>query len=126
MKRLILFSAFFLITACGSDGDDAPGNKGITALWTNATNSFSFDASAFTLPVTGGAMTFIFTGGERCDCTVDVIGTEAAGNYVLSSCGYTSGGAGDPGCASINSSGSYEAQGTNMELCDSGGCVLYH
>lgn len=122
--KYLLVTLIFLTTACGS-GSDGGGNKGITSLWTAVDNSFAFDLSAGTLPISNGGMLFTFSNGAKCSCTVDVIGTETSGSYVLSACAYTSGGSGDPGCAGLDSSGTYSASGANMVLKDSGGSVTY-
>ena len=121
MKKLLFL---VLLVGCGGS-DDGVANKGITNVWTLEDDSFVFDLSSETLPISAGSMEFVFSGGERCLCTVDVTGTESSGTYVLSGCTYTSGGGGDPGCGSIDSSGTYSASGANMQLCDGGGCATY-
>lgn len=118
------FVLFLALTACGGSGGGGASNKGITSVWTLEDNSFVFDLEGQTLPF-NGTISFAATSGETCSCTAAVTGEETSGGYALVGCGYTGGGAGDPGCSALSSSGTYEAVGSKMQLCDSLGCLTY-
>lgn len=113
-----------LLVGCSSGSDGGAGNKGITSLWTSDDGSFSFDLSGQTVPFTG-TMNFLISDGSTCSCSAALTGNETSGGYALAGCFYTGGGPGDPGCAALDTSGNFQAQGANMTLCDAGGCATY-
>lgn len=127
-KIVLLGLTVSLIAACGggSGGGDA-ASKSLFSSWTEA-------STGYVINLTGGSFgntlpfTFILVNGAKCGCDVNLVGTEASGTYVVSSCQYTGGGPGNPNCSALNSNGSYSKTGSTLKLCSSSGssCETYN
>lgn len=127
MKYYLLL-LIFLTAACGSGGGSSSGgssDKNLFGVWTHTTTGWVMD-------LTGGSLNsnlvfrFLFNTGAQCSCTFNAIGTQSSGNYVLSNCTYVNGtGTGNPGCNSLNNSGSYTKNSATLTVCDSNGCGTY-
>ena len=122
MIKLFLIIGVIVLSACGSDGGGG-ATKSLLSTWTSEDNSITLDLTGVTLNQSA-PFSFIFASGEICTCGSILTGSMTAGNYALASCTYQSGGSGDPGCAALNSSGTYSQSGVNLTFCDPG-CVTY-
>lgn len=134
MKILVYTLVLFGLTACGKDRD----SKQLFSAWVPA------KGSNVTLDLTGGSVGPAFTSratmasGEVCTCSTTVtqysqpVSSNAAGplkylgTITASSCAYQAGtGSGsDPGCASLNSTSSYEHNFYGLSVCGSA-CAEY-
>lgn len=107
---------------CGSSSNSAPASKTLFSAWTSPSYTLNLTNAQFGI---NQSIVFGFSGGARCGCQFDVSGTEPTGNYSLHNCSYTSGGSSDPGCALLNGPGTFTKSATVLNICDSGGCVVY-
>jgi hypothetical protein len=115
MKVAVLALILVSVVGCGS-------GKSLFSSWTSQSTGAVYDFSAGQMG--SFQMVFIFAGGGQCEATVTMGGSEESGSYVLSDAAYTSGGLGDPGCGSINGSGSFTKTDTILTICpSSGGCA---
>ena len=120
MKKYFIVFVLILIQGCSSS-DDAPAVKDLFSLWTE-------DGTGAIYDFTGGTLnnffpfTLVFSGGEECDCDLTMLGTQTVGNWVLNSCVYDFGsGSADPGCNSLNQTGTYSKTNTILTIIDSSG-----
>ncbi len=109
---------------CGKDDPPLPATAGKSLF-----SSWTKQGGGLVIDLTGGAfgsssMSFGFTGGQICTCSLLLSGSEASGTAVLSGCVLTSG-ASDPGCSSLNGSNNFSKTTTTLMVCDSVGCVTY-
>lgn len=128
MKKIILGLLLIALCGCGGGGGGGGGssaNKSVWSTWTSSSDDFVMNlyGGAFGVP---SLFYFNFEpSGATCGCDFVANGNNSSGSYMFSSCAYTSGGSGDPGCASLDVSGTYTNNGTNLTACDTG-CVTYH
>ena len=124
MKAKTLLIVVLFLVGCSDGSDSGATPKSLFTTWVSVSSDFEID-------ITGGVLGqtidfgFLYGTGEICICDFYASGTESSGNYTLSNCSYYSGGSGDPNCSLLNSNGNYTNNGTNLEVCDSGGCVTY-
>lgn len=126
MRYMVGFYVLFLIgCSAGSSTSGEDSSKSLFSVWTGMSTGFVLDltngAIGTTLPIT-----FITTLGAKCMCDLDAIGTQTSGNYVLSSCVYTTGGPGDPGCPMLDEAGNYTKPESILTLCSGGSCESYN
>lgn len=123
MKTILhLFLCMMFLAACGKDSGAPAPSKELFSVWTS-------DGDGSVMDLTGGsfgvALTYsgVTTGGEICDCDLALMGTQSAGNWVLSSCTYrpATGGGVDPGCAAGNDNGTYTNSSAVLSICYSNG-----
>lgn len=120
MKFITLILTSIVLTACGgSSGGGEPLEKDLFSLWTDSSDGSSMDLTGGS---TGSSFTFNIyaSDGSQCDCKLRFLGTEDSGSYVLNNCYYDYGSSanGDPGCDSLNHSGTYTKSMTTLEICD--------
>lgn len=132
MKRLAL--AIFIVTqfGCGGKGGGSSGGssstpKSVWSTWTYTSggNSAVLDLNGGQFGVQQGFGIMFLPSTAVCTCQFIANGDNSSGNYTFSSCTYSSGGSGDPGCASLNTTGTYTNDGTTLTACDSS-CASYH
>jgi len=126
MKNSILGLMLLVLSVGCSDRDDAVASKGLLSVWTAEDNSLTLDLTGVQLNQ-ATPFDFILLTGEVCNCGAILSGSLTSGSFAVASCTYQSStGSGlDPGCASLNSSGTYSKTGSVLSFCDSGGCVNY-
>lgn len=129
MKKLVLFFiCAFAVVGCNDGGGSGGGSssKSIFSLWTNQDHSDYFDLTGgqFNQPI---HLTLTFESGHKCTCDLTVAGTEKNGTATFNNGAYVSGtGNGvDPGCSSINSTGTYTKSGNQLIICGSTECDTY-
>lgn len=125
--RLGLIGFLFLgVLACGKNKEDSSNvsSKALFTVWTDHTTGKVLDLQGGHLGTS--SMYFVFASGGKCVCTLDMVGTTSSGAYVLSSCTYTTGGSGDPGCSSVNQNGTYDNNSTTLTICASSLCSYYN
>lgn len=108
------------LVGCGSGGgSSAAPFKDLFSIWTETTSGQLLDMSAGSFGA-GQSFSAAMPGGEICDCTLTIIGTQASGSGVLSSCTYraATGGGSDLGCASLNSTSNYTNNAAVLKICD--------
>ncbi len=106
MKKLSLILTLLFLSlifvSCGKDGDNGDDaqnqeEKSIFSKWTRDDGFFlDFTGERFNAPF---GMTVFISDGSTCNCRLVISGTESLGAVKVSSCSYTGGGSGDPGCA---------------------------
>lgn len=121
MKRslfsLIILSTLISCGGGGGGGGTAPASKNLFSLWKNTTTNAPMDLTggSFGAPI---GMYFFFSGGAQCRCTMNAIGDQSSGSWALSSCYYVVGsGASDPGCTSLNDTGTYTLSNNTLSIC---------
>lgn len=128
MKRLSLVLAVFLV-ACGKSGStsSSSSSKSLWSVWS--------DASGYSVDLRNGSLgtplifAYSVSGQIVCGCGISLAGTESSGTYAVASCifnplgNYTGA---DPGCTSLEGSGTFEHSGSTLTVCDTGGCESYH
>lgn len=121
MKPILFLAVAALISGCAKENGSTP-SKNLFSLWTADANQATLDLRAANF----GSQTigFLFVGGASCSCTMNISGSQSSGTYTLSGCSYVSGGGGDPGCASLNGSGTYTNAGAVLSICTSS-CSTY-
>lgn len=122
-NTIILFGLCFALFGCGSGG----GSSGVTtkslfSVWTRTnqglTQTLDFTNSTFgTFP-----MHRTFATGHVCTWDMTLGGNESAGTFASSNSAYVAGtGNGvDPGCNSLNDSGTFRKDGNNLYFCSNG------
>lgn len=125
MKNLIFI--FLFVIGCAKSSDNAAADKALFSSWTRNDQAISFD---FTGKNFGSFITiWTFSGGAKCNSTITMSGSEASGYYSIASSTYVVGtGSGtDPGCASLNETGTYQKNGSVLNICTNGGaCGVYN
>lgn len=111
---LLLFVGL-LLSACGGGGGGS--SKSLFSIWES--DDDILDLRNATLNAAGTYQFTVIPTLENCLCDSLLAGTETSGTAILSNCTYTSGGSGDPGCAGLNGTYSYEVSGSSLEVCDS-------
>ena len=126
MYKLLILVSLMTVGCAGSGGSSGGGSsaKSLASVWTKSDNSFTLNMTGLQLGVAQN-ISFTFAAGAICQCSMTATGLETSGNYALSSCTYTSGGAGDPGCASLNSTGTFSKPSSQLSICDPG-CATYN
>lgn len=122
----LMFLSITLISSCGSNDDDDSATV-IERQEDNEKNLFSrwSSESGFILDLTNGTfntptnITFFFQDGSTCNCGMTITGTQSSGEIDLSTCFYTGGGNGDPGCAQLDDGGpgTYTKSPTDLRIC---------
>lgn len=123
MKLLILITALIFAGCAGnkSSSGDGTTSKSIFSVWTrdDMTLTINMTSGSFgSFPVQWG-----FAAGQKCNSTVTISGTEASGNYSVTSSTYAAGTgtpATDPGCSSLNQVGTYNKASTTLNICTNG------
>lgn len=115
-------STILICGSCGKSGGSsaAAPSKELFSVWTSVTNPTAI------LDFTGGSfgiampITFVYPGGEICDCDLSVLGSQSTGSYVNANCTYraASGGGVDPGCNVLNGNGTYTNSSATLQICD--------
>jgi hypothetical protein len=131
MKKTVLFLSLLVLGACGSDGDGGGGSaqctKTIQSEWTATSVNFTADLRDVQLGVTGNYF-IVFGGGETCELTGQIVGGACSGEIQITGSTYAGGGSGDPGCAALVETSSYEIVDTTMTACDvndASDCLVY-
>ena len=125
MKYLSPFLFSIALVACG--GDSSSSEKELFSLWNDTSDDTPLDLRGGSLGEVN-AISFYALDGSQCDCELRFLGTEDSGSYVLNSCSYVYGSSagGDPGCESINHTGTYSKSAKSLEICDSDqDCTIY-
>ena len=131
LNRSFFYLALLLgLSACGglasslNGGGGSNTSKKLFSAWTSASTgmlvNWSNGAFNSTRPVQ-----YIYDSGARCQCSVLIAGSESAGSFVLSSCAYTSGGTGDPGCTLMDGAGNY-IKSSGLTICSGSNCDTFH
>lgn len=118
-----IFSALSIVLAlsgCGKkDGgsNEAAADKSLFSKWTATTNGFPLD-------LTGGKiganqLIIAFANGSSCTLTLTLTGGQTAGQYSVTNSTYAGGGPGDPGCSTLNETGSYGKSASELTMCSS-------
>jgi hypothetical protein len=127
---LIISALSMALNACGGKGADTPiaetcGTKSLFSTWDHPTISFSFSLDGMTLNTTKPFSVY-FSGGARCDGSMNVTGSTCRGSYTVSGMTWNSIGGSDPGCASFNDTGIYTKSFSGLSLCNlSNSCTTY-
>lgn len=108
-----------LLASCGGGGGGGNSPKDLFSLWNVVATDAPLDLRGgdFSTPL---PISFYFVGGEQCNCTLTVLGTQSSGSYVLNFCAYQLGsGASDPGCNALNDTGSYSKTSSILTITNS-------
>lgn len=117
--RIVSMLICLILVGCAKGGDTpAATNKSLWSRWTRTDNSFYLDLTGGSLG-TNLSYNVVFANGAICSCNLQATGTEASGNYTLSGCAYVSGGSGNPGCASLNETGTFTKSASALQICSS-------
>jgi hypothetical protein len=118
-------------STCGSLSASLSLSKAPKGLWSTWTTTTS-NGGSVVLNLNGGQFGVqeqfqitILPSEAACQCKLIATGNDSSGSYTFSSCGYVSGGSGDPGCSSLNALGTFTNDGTTLNACDSS-CASYH
>ncbi len=126
MRLLIAF--LLILSGCAKGGDaatTAASSKSLFSIWTDS-NGFILDLTAASIGTS--TLKLYFATGEKCNCVLDLIGSQAAGNLVMSSCTYQAGtgtSMADPGCALLNNSSTYSKPASVLTICGAS-CVPFN
>lgn len=118
--------SFIFLFALGCSGSSNSNSKNLFSSWTaTGTNTI--------INLTGAnfgsnSIGFLYATGAQCNCTLNILGAQGSGNWVLSSCSYlAASGPGDPGCVALDGSGTYTLPASTLSLCRTGfACVTYN
>jgi len=128
MKKTLLtliISSFFIISGCGGSDSDPVASKDLFSLWNKTGDSgvLNLEQSGFSQP---GEINWYFSGGEQCTCNFLVNGSQQSGSYVMNTCSYqVNSGSSDPGCESLNQTGTYLKTNDTLTINSPNGVVLY-
>lgn len=127
MKWVVALSAV-LVIGCGKRGStDSTAEKSLYSTWKLDSSDYYLDLSSLTFGVPYVFQLTDINHRVVCSCSFTATGTEASGSYTLSSCTYYSGsGYSDPGCSTLDGSGTFTHNKDLLVVCDSGGCASYH
>lgn len=124
--KMIAVATLVLLAACAKKADapvaDTVASKPLASTWDNTT--WRFDIPATVVFGLNNPITFTHQTGDTCACVVLPTGTTASGTYVVSSCGFS--GSKDPGCATLNETGSFGLANSVLTLCPNSGAVCRH
>lgn len=125
MRRLI-FALAVLACGCGGGGggggDTAPNTSPSDSLfrvWIREDHQFTLDLRGFNFD-TPTVLRVFFVNGSNCDCTATVHGDNGAGNIQIVDC--------QSSCNSLENGGApltYTEGGSQLNICDRGGCSNY-
>lgn len=117
MKTLSMLILALALMSCAKAPEAASvPTKDLFSTWQTSTGvplnltAAQFDQLA---PVTVN-----FSDGATCSCNVYFSGSNAGGSFGLSQCVYGSGGSGDPGCGSLNTSGTFSNVANVLTICN--------
>lgn len=114
MKYLIIV---LFLASCGS-------GKSVFSTWTHTSTNAVLDLS--TAEIGANSMTLVFVGGAQCGIDLQISGDESSGTFIITNSTYSGGGSGDPGCSSLNGSGTFSVANETLSLCPSAGsCSTY-
>ncbi|MFC3680336.1 hypothetical protein [Bacterioplanoides pacificum] len=119
MNRFLLtLATAILISACGSDSSDDK-EKSLFSLWKSVDGEETLDLNGGAFSKAQSWIYFPDSSGSQCNCELTLIGTESQGNYIINSCRYVSGSSsvGDPGCNSLNQTGTYKKSSDTLRIC---------
>ena len=108
------------LVACGGGGGGS-SEKDLFSLWTDTDTNAPLDlrGGAFSTPL---PMHSYYPDGAQCDCTLTVLGTQSGGTYIINACVYRYGtGSGDPGCNSLDGTGTYTKTSDTLTTYPSSG-----
>lgn len=113
MKRAIIISLLILSGCSGNGGGSSTtqgqscGSKPVQSTWTGESTGLVLDLTGLTLN-TPTTMIVSLTSGESCSVDAVMNGTQCSGTYQLSNSTWNGDGGGDPGCSSLDMTGTYE------------------
>jgi len=126
IKQLIFFTFFIaFLSACGGSDDIPQADKNLFSLWnkTDSNAPLGLEGGEFSQVI---PIAFYFQGGEQCNCDFTVLGSQNSGTYVLNSCTYLfNSGSSDPGCDSINQTGTYSKTTDTLTINGANGVSVY-
>ena len=123
--KTLIFCISLLAIACGSGEDggedviESDTSKELFSFWHDTSDNSPLNLSGGDF---GVEMIFYMwaADGSQCNCNFQILGDQSSGNYVINNCSYVSGsGAGDPGCDSINQTGTYTKSSDTLTTCNS-------
>lgn len=131
MRNLLLFSGIVLTAvACGSGGggsSSSSSSKALWSTWTSSNDELVLNLNGGQFNDTQGFYLIVEPSGAECLCQFNASGSNSSGSYSLTGCAYSSGGSGDPGCATLDQTGTFTNNGTNLTACTTGNaCTTYH
>lgn len=118
-----------MASGCGGKGGDSPaalacGSKALASVWTYSGSTISLVGLTLNQPGVLGIQT---AGGEMCSMDILFSGDDCSGVLSIQNSTYTGGGAGDPGCATMNGISTYSKSDSGLNICDPGpaNCELW-
>jgi len=126
-----LMAVLGLMSACsdsggGSESSGQTCSASIRGEWAQLDFDYDVDLRNIILGQTQ-TLEVVMRTGEICEVTGSISGSECSGSWEITTSTYTSGGSGDPGCASFIGEVNYSVTG-NMEVCaanDPSDCLTY-
>lgn len=119
-----------LLQLIGCNNNDSGGtskpSKSVWSSWTSNDNLLTLNLSGGQFGLQQSFALMVVSTHAICTCNFIANGTESSGTYSFTSCTYSSGGSGDPGCSGLNESGTYTNNGTNLTACANSNCTTYH
>jgi hypothetical protein len=117
---ILLVSVVLMLSACGggSSGGGGSSSKDLFSLWNDIVTDQPLDLRGATFdPFT---LSLFFGDGSQCDCVLSLLGDQSSGSWVRNFCVYRIGsGPQDPGCNSLNDTGTYRKINNQLQIVDS-------
>lgn len=125
MSKYLSVIILLFAVGCGGGSSGSSGNnsaaasKSLFSNWTSTTSTNAMNLSGANFGT--NSIFFLFASGSECSCTLNILGAQSSGTWVLSSCIYVPGsGPSDPGCGVEDGSGTYSLPSTTLSLCRTG------
>lgn len=118
MYLIIIFLANVFTIGCGKDSGSSssppPPTKELKSVWESETLELDLTVVEYFTQIT---MNFFADDNAHCECFLTMDGDGLSGDFLLTTCGYKGGGAGDPGCGDLSQQGTYVNSAATLTIC---------
>ena len=113
---IVLAVAIITLSACGGGSS----SKDLFSLWNDVNTAQPLDLRGASFEPF--VLAQYADDGSQCNCVVTLIGEQSSGTWVRNFCTYVVGsGPRDPGCNSLNDTGTYKKSSDQLQIVDSSG-----
>ena len=121
--RVLILMALIasLGVGCAKGGSTADpvascGSKDLKSAWTAPNLSFSFSLVNLNLNTNQTLLITFSATGRKCSGTANMTGDLCAGSYTITGMTWTGTGGADPGCSSLNETGTYSKTDAGLKF----------